>query len=72
MSREVSTMRPTISILEDELKEKVFIEALEILEEIGVFIENDDALNLLRYRGVDIENQRAKIPQDTSKTVKSY
>ena len=60
-------MRPTISIMEEELKVKVFIEALEVLEEIGVFVENENAINLMRYRGVDVENQRVKIPQDMVK-----
>jgi len=53
--------------MEEELKEKVFIEALEVLEEIGVFVENENAINLMRYRGFDVENQRVKIPRDMVK-----
>ena len=60
-------MRPKIGIMEEELKEKVFTEALDVLEEIGVFVENENAINLMRYRGFDVENQRVKIPRDMVK-----
>ena len=53
--------------MEEELKEKVFTEALDVLEEIGVFVENENAINLMRYRGFDVENQRVKIPRDMVK-----
>ncbi len=60
-------MRPVLNVLEDELKEKVVIEAMEILEEIGFFVENQDAIELLKNEGVKIEQNRAIIPQDLVK-----
>ncbi|MEE9410383.1 MAG: trimethylamine methyltransferase family protein, partial [Candidatus Heimdallarchaeota archaeon] len=62
-------MRPTIKILEEELKEKVVTESIEILEEIGFFVENDEAIQILQNEGisVDLNNRRAKIPPDLIK-----
>jgi len=62
-------MRPTISILDKEMKEKVFTEALEILEEIGFFVENQEAITILQNAGlnVDLEKQKVKIPTDVVK-----
>ncbi|MHA1211517.1 MAG: trimethylamine methyltransferase family protein [Candidatus Heimdallarchaeota archaeon] len=59
-------MRPTISVLDEEIKEKVVVEALEILEELGVFVENKEALELLQQAGieVDLEKGKAKLPSD--------
>ena len=67
-------MRPIINILEKELKEKVVIEAMEILEEIGFFVENDEAIKILQDEGIsiDIDKRRAKLPPDLiKKTLKS-
>ena len=62
-------MRPTINILEEELKEKVVIEAMEILEEIGFFVENDEAMQILQKEGLNVDkiNRRVKIPPDLIK-----
>ena len=62
-------MRPTINILEKELKEKVVLEAMEILEEIGFFVENEEAIELLQNEGIsiDLETRRAKISPDMVK-----
>ena len=62
-------MRPTIKILEEEVKEKVYFEAMEILEEIGFFVENEEAIDILQKAGlsVDVEKKRAKIPPDVVK-----
>ncbi len=62
-------MRPSISILDNEIKEKVFTEAMEILEEIGFFVENQEAIQILQEAGlnVDMENKRVKLPPDLIK-----
>ncbi len=62
-------MRPIITILEEDLKEKVVAEAIEILEEIGFFVENQEAVEILQKEGisVDIEKRRAKLPADLIK-----
>jgi trimethylamine:corrinoid methyltransferase-like protein len=59
-------MRPSIKILEDEIKEKVFVEAMEILEEIGFFVENQEAIEILQEAGldIDVESRRAKLPPE--------
>ena len=67
-------MRPNIKILEDEIKEKVFVEAMEILEEIGFFVENQEAIEILQEAGlnVDVEKRRVKLPPDlVKKSLKS-
>ncbi|MHA1445302.1 MAG: trimethylamine methyltransferase family protein [Candidatus Heimdallarchaeaceae archaeon] len=62
-------MRPTINILEEELKEKVVLEAMEILDELGFFVENDEALQILQNEGLNVDtiNRRVKIPPDLIK-----
>lgn len=62
-------MRPEINILEEKMKEKVVSEAMEILEEIGFFVENQEAVEILQKEGikVDIEKRRAKLPIDLIK-----
>ena len=60
-------MRPVLNVLEDELKEKVVVEAIEILEEIGFFVENQDAIEILKNEGVKVEQNRAIIPRDLVK-----
>ena len=60
-------MRPVISVLEEETKRKVVNEAMEILEEIGVFVENQEAFELLEKTNVDIDKQKVKIPRDMVK-----
>jgi trimethylamine--corrinoid protein Co-methyltransferase len=62
-------MRPTISILEKETKEKVIDEAIEILEEIGFFVENKEAMAIMQKEGFEInkEKQKVKIPKDVVK-----
>ncbi len=62
-------MRPTIKILENELKEKVIAEAMEILDEIGFFVENQEAVEILQNAGVnvDTDSRRATLPPDLIK-----
>ncbi|MBN1330210.1 MAG: trimethylamine methyltransferase family protein [Candidatus Heimdallarchaeota archaeon] len=62
-------MRPTINILDNELKEKVVLEAMEILEEIGIFVENKEALEILQQTGINIDHikRKVKIPTDMVK-----
>ncbi|MCK5304813.1 MAG: trimethylamine methyltransferase family protein [Candidatus Heimdallarchaeota archaeon] len=50
-------MRPSIKILEEDMKEKVFLEAMEILEEIGFFIENNEAVDILQNAGIDVDTE---------------
>jgi len=58
-------LRPNIQLLDDELKKTVIEEAKEILEEIGVFVENQEALEILQENDaiVNQEKQHVSIPQ---------
>ncbi|NHJ04542.1 MAG: hypothetical protein EAX90_06950 [Candidatus Heimdallarchaeota archaeon] len=62
-------VRPTIRVLDDELIEKVVSEAFEILEEIGVFVENQEAVDILQKQGINVETEskKAKLPADLVK-----
>jgi len=62
-------MRPSISVLDKITKEKVITEAFEILEEIGIFVENKEAITILGNAGlkVDSKKQVVKIPRDIVK-----
>lgn len=58
----IKTRRPKLELLSDELIEKIIQEAYVILENQGVFIENEQALTLLREAGmkVDPSSQRVR------------
>lgn len=62
-------MRPTIAILDETLKKKVVTEAFEILDEIGIFVENKEAIDILNQAGIktDVKDNRTKIPTDVIK-----
>jgi trimethylamine--corrinoid protein Co-methyltransferase len=58
------TMKPNISFLSNEAKEKIHHAALRILNEVGMEVHHDEALELLRDAGCDIEDGRfATIPE---------
>jgi trimethylamine--corrinoid protein Co-methyltransferase len=59
----IKTFRPKIELLSKELIQKIIDEAYSILENQGVFIENEEALDLFREAGmkVDISTQRVRI-----------
>ncbi len=59
----IKTHRPKLELLSNELIQKIIEEAYIILENQGVFIENEEALSLLRDAGmkVDASSQRVKI-----------
>jgi trimethylamine--corrinoid protein Co-methyltransferase len=57
------TIRPKIELLDGALVKQIIWEALEILEKQGVFVENTEALALLKDRGmlVDDDSQRVHL-----------
>jgi len=65
----IKTIRPKLELLSKDLIQKIIEEAYDILEKQGVFIENQEALKLLREAGmkVDESTQRVHI---TSQLVK--
>ncbi len=65
----IKTIRPKLEFLSKELIQKIIDEAHDILEKQGVFVENKEALKLLKEAGmkVDESTQRVHI---TSRLVK--
>jgi len=59
----IQTHRPKLELLSNELIQKILEEAYIILENQGVYIENEEALNLFRESGmkVDKASQRVQI-----------
>ncbi len=59
----IKTHRPKLELLSNELIQKIIGEAYIILENQGVFIENEEALALFREAGmkVDTSSQRVQI-----------
>jgi trimethylamine--corrinoid protein Co-methyltransferase len=59
----IQTLRPKIELLSNGLIEKIIDEAYNLLENQGVFIENEEALDLFREAGmkVDASSQRVRI-----------
>jgi len=64
--------KPKVSLLSHDDIEKVHEASLRLLEEVGVYIDNEEALKLLKEEGVNIEGKVAKIPRDlVNKCLKS-
>ncbi len=57
--------QPYVSMIDDQQVEKILAEAYKILEEVGVLVENEEALNLLESAGakVDSDKQKAFFPK---------
>lgn len=65
--------RPKLKILEDELVNEVIVEAKDILETLGVIVENQEGLDLFAKEGI-VENERGRIliPADLVDKCLSY
>jgi len=57
----IPTIQPKISLLSTELIQKIIDEALIILEKQGIFVENQDALHLLRDAGMKIDDSSQRV-----------
>ena len=57
-------LRPRIQVLDEEHKNKIYTEAKEILENLGIFLENEDAKELFNNEGISCEGSRYFIPSD--------
>ncbi len=57
-------LRPKIQVLDEEHKNKIYTEAKEILENLGIFLENEDAQELFNKEGVTHDGSRYFIPSD--------
>jgi trimethylamine--corrinoid protein Co-methyltransferase len=59
----IQTLRPKLELLSNELIRKIIDEAYSLLENQGVFIENEEALDLFREAGMEVDpaSQRVRI-----------
>jgi len=59
----IKTLRPKLEFLSKTFSQKIIDEALDVLERQGLFVENQEALKLLKEAGmkVDASAQRVKI-----------
>jgi len=55
------TRRPKIEFLSRETIEQIIDEAYELLEKVGVFVENEEALKLLSEAGQKIDRTRSRV-----------
>lgn len=55
-------LRPKVQVLDEEHKNKIYNEAKDILENLGIFLENDDAQELFKNEGISHEGSRYFIP----------
>jgi trimethylamine--corrinoid protein Co-methyltransferase len=55
------SMIPRVAWFDEVTRGKIVAEAIEILERIGVFVENDEAIELLSGAGARIEAQRGRV-----------
>jgi len=60
----MTIIRPKIELLDKEHKIEILNEAKHILGSQGVFIENQEAINLFSHHGIKQENSRFFIPPD--------
>ncbi len=60
----MTILKPKIQLLDEEHKIKVFNEAMDILENQGIFLENKEAIKIFKQHGIDERNSRYFIPSD--------
>ena len=68
----MTILRPKIELLTDEYKNKVFLEAKNILHTQGVVIENPEAQRLLKEEGVENTGFKYHIPDDLIEKLRNY
>lgn len=57
----IPTIRPKLQLLEQALVDKIIHEAYQLLEGTGVFIENQEALVLLRDAGMRVDDDEQRV-----------
>ncbi len=65
MAKEINTKRPLVSLLSTEFIERVIEEAKDVLEKTGVWVENEEGLELLSNGGAQVDRgkKQAFIPR---------
>lgn len=66
MLKTLESVRPKIHLLSDEMVDKIINEAIDVLKNVGVFVENDEAVNLLGDAGARIDSGKKKVFIDES------
>ena len=54
----MSILRPKVNVLNESYKEQILSEAKDILENLGVFIENQEAVEMLKKKGLNNEGDK--------------
>ena len=64
-SKPVSNTRPASEFLNRALIERILAEAIDVLQKVGIYVENEEALALLGDSGarIDLSTRRARIPE---------
>jgi trimethylamine--corrinoid protein Co-methyltransferase len=57
----IQTRRPKFELLNDDFIQKIIEEAYTLLENQGVFIENEEALNLFREAGMQVDTSMQRV-----------
>ena len=60
----MSIIRPKVKLLDEAHKESILREAKTILENLGVFIENEEAKELMKNQGIKNDGSKFYIPPD--------
>ena len=55
-------MTPRVTWFDEATRKKIVAESMEILEKVGVFVENDEAIEMLAGAGAKVEGGRMMIP----------
>src|SRR3989337_1115332 len=57
----IPTLRPSVRFLSDALIKKIVDESYLLLERVGVFVENAEAVNLLRQAGARVDDIAGRV-----------
>ena len=60
----MTIIRPKIKLLDEDHQSKIFREAKDILENQGIFLENQDAIELFEQHGIAHDGNQFYIPSD--------
>jgi len=62
----LESVRPKINFLSEEMVDKITEEAIDVLKNVGVFVENEEAVNLLGDAGAKVDDKKKKVFIDES------
>jgi trimethylamine---corrinoid protein Co-methyltransferase len=57
----IPPLRPSTRLLSDDFAGKIIDESLQVLDRVGVFVENDEAVNLLREAGSGFDQASRRV-----------